>query len=130
MLVLVNVVYPIPPVSFYGRGTFSTLQEAVDAVIELDLPSTENLQLVEISPSPDPETDCNEFYEDDLLNDTIQDIPGTVEVEATDTGDSDIQEVQVELKNVASKWSKRAPKYSWGTLNPIGVHARVAELKT
>ncbi|KAF5299768.1 hypothetical protein FQA39_LY11438 [Lamprigera yunnana] len=48
---------PIPPDSFYGRGTFSTLQEAVNAVIELDLPSTENVPLVAIPPSPDLETD-------------------------------------------------------------------------
>ncbi|KAF5293106.1 hypothetical protein FQA39_LY13716 [Lamprigera yunnana] len=114
-------VNPIPPTSFYGCGTFSTLQEAADAVIELDFPSTENVQLVEIPSSPDPETDCDE---DDLLNDNVQDIPGTVEVEATDIGDSDIQEVQVGLKKIASKWSKRAPKYSWGT------QARVAKLKT
>ncbi|KAF5297989.1 hypothetical protein FQA39_LY11864 [Lamprigera yunnana] len=79
---------PIPPVSFYGCGTFSTLQEGVDAVIELDFPSTENVQLVAIPPGPDPETNC-----DDFLNDNVQDIPGTVEVKETDTGDSDIQEV-------------------------------------
>ncbi|KAK4880678.1 hypothetical protein RN001_008824 [Aquatica leii] len=91
-------IYPIPPVSFYGRGTFSTLQESVEAVIKLDLPSTENVQLIAIPPSPDSETDCEGFDEDDLLNDNVQDIPGMVEVEATDAGNSDIQEVQMGSK--------------------------------
>ncbi|KAF5300845.1 hypothetical protein FQA39_LY10967 [Lamprigera yunnana] len=45
-----------------------------------------NVQLVAIP----TETDCDEFDEDDLLNDNVQDIPGMVEVEATDISDSDI----------------------------------------
>ncbi|KAK4882183.1 hypothetical protein RN001_005502 [Aquatica leii] len=65
---------PINPIPFYGHGAHSTPQEV------------------------------DEFNEDDLINENIQDISRTVEVEATITeNNSDIQEEQEDTSNKENK---------------------------